>query len=227
MPRRARLVDEMVPLHIVQRGNNRQPCFFQEADYLVFLQLLAASAGLNDCEIHAYVLMTNHVHLLITPAKPDAASLMMKSLGENYVRYVNKRYARVGTLWQGRFHSCLVQDELYLMVCHRYIELNPVRAGMVVHPADYRWSSHRCNGYGDQQGLITPHSLYQQLGNDPAARQTAYRALFDSELQPDTLSALRAATKRNFALGNAAFTAAIVQEAGYPIHSVPGRPSRA
>ncbi|MDB5936693.1 MAG: transposase, partial [Massilia sp.] len=150
MARAPRPVLPDVPLHITQRGNNRLNCFFGEIDYLVYLELLRAAAQDASCDLHAYVLMTNHVHLLITPKDERGPASLMKSLGERYVQYVNRRYARTGTLWEGRYHSCLVQSERYLMVCQRYIELNPVRAMLADNPARYQWSSFLCNAYGKE-----------------------------------------------------------------------------
>jgi putative transposase len=167
MPRRPRLVVADVPLHIIQRGNNRNNCFFSNSDYLVYLDLLRRSAAAASCRVHAYVLMSNHIHILASPATQSAAGSMMKAIGERYVRYVNQSYGRSGTLWEGRYHSCLVQDETYLLVCHRYIELNPVRAGMVTTPSLYEWSSHRCNAYGNADAIITPHPIFTSLVQHP------------------------------------------------------------
>jgi len=142
MPRRARLVAPGIPLHIIQRGNNRQACFFHDDDYSLYLDWLLDYSELAGCTMHAYVLMTNHVHLLLTPGTKESAGLLMKRLGQRYVQYVNRTYRRSGTLWEGRFRSCIAQEDIYLLICQRYIELNPVRAGMVRYPADYRWSSY-------------------------------------------------------------------------------------
>ena len=138
MPRRARLSLPGIPWHIIQRGNNRAVCFHAEADYQYYLHYLKEFADKFGCEVHAYVLMTNHIHLLLTPAKEDSAGLLMKHLGQRYVQYVNRTYQRSGTLWEGRFRSCLTQTEDYVLACYRYIELNPVRAGMVMKPQHYR-----------------------------------------------------------------------------------------
>ncbi|PTR10619.1 REP element-mobilizing transposase RayT [Nitrosospira sp. Nsp5] len=154
MPRRARLVLPNIPLHIIQRGNNRQACFFADEDYSVYLDWLAEHASKTGCQVHAYVLMTNHVHLLISADGVEAPGLLMKVLGQCYVQYVNRTYQRSGTLWEGRFRSCLIQDEIYLLACQRYIELNPVRAGMVAHPTEYRWSSYRANAQGEVDALV-------------------------------------------------------------------------
>jgi putative transposase len=207
MPRRARLALPNIPLHLIQRGNNRQACFFADEDYRFYLDWLAEHAGKTSCRIHAYVLMTNHVHLLLSAESAQAVGALMKALGQRYVQYVNRTYRRSGTLWEGRFRSCLTQDETYLLACQRYIELNPVRADMVAHPADYRWSSYRANAQGEADGLVRPHPLYAALGADATSRQAAYRELFRYELEPGLVDEIRRATNGNFALGDARFSA--------------------
>jgi putative transposase len=192
-------------MHITPRGNNRLRCFFSDSDHLVYLELLGKAAHETGCLVHAYVLMTNHIHLLVSPSKEQGPGMMMKSLGEQYVSYVNRRQTRTGTLWEGRFRSCLVQTERYLMVCQRYIELNPVRAQMVSDPAAYSWSSYHRNAHGDANAVVTPHELYDRSGGDAIARQKAYRDLFDEALSVDTLKEVRRATHANSALGNDAF----------------------
>ncbi len=160
MPRRPRIVIPQMPLHVIQRGNNRQACFFADEDYRRYLDWLREYAGELGCDIHAYVLTTNHVHLLLTPREADSVGRLMKRLGQRYVQYVNRVYQRSGTLWEGRFKSCLTQEEQYVLGCYRYIELNPVRAGMVEHPADYPWTSYRINAQNEKSELVTPHPLY-------------------------------------------------------------------
>ena len=149
MPRRPRLILPGIPLHIIQRGNNRQACFYADEDCRNYLVWLQEYANRNRCAPHAYVLMTNHVHLLVTPQTAEGAGQLMKQLGQRYVQYVNRTYRRTGTLWEGRFRSCLTQEEHYVLACYRYIELNPIRAGMVEHPAEYLWSSYRANTQGE------------------------------------------------------------------------------
>jgi putative transposase len=205
MPRRPRLKLGGVPLHVVQRGNNRAACFFADEDYCCYLHWLRHYATQYGCAVHAYVLMTNHVHLLLTPVKADAASKLLQSLGRRYVQYVNHCYRRSGTLWEGRFKASLVQAEEYLLACQRYIELNPVRADMVSHPRDYPWSSYAAHAEGARNDLLTPHPLYLALGGNEDARRDAYQALFRSALDPDLLNAIRKATQRGLVLGNDRF----------------------
>ena len=187
MPRRARLSLAGIPWHIIQRGNNRSVCFFSEEDYRRYLDDLTDLSGRFGCAIHAYVLMTNHVHLLLTPEKADSAALMMKHLGQRYVQYVNRTYRRSGTLWEGRFRSCLTQSEDYVLACYRYIELNPVRAAMVNRPQDYRWSSYHANAQGKIDRVLTPHAEYLRLARDDTDRREAYRALFKAHLEAETV----------------------------------------
>ncbi len=205
MPRRPRLILPNVPLHLIQRGNNRQVCFAADEDYRFYLDWLKEYADKTGCQIHAYVLMTNHVHLLLSSPTSDAAGALMKALGQRYVQYFNRTYRRSGTLWEGRFRSCLTQQESYLLACQRYIELNPVRAGMVEHPGEYRWSSYRANAQGEDNPFIQPHELFLALGQGVEARQAAYRELFRYELEPNVVDEIRKATNGNFALGDARF----------------------
>lgn len=211
MPRRARLVVPGIPWHIIQRGNNRNSCFYADEDYLYYLDTLGEQADKHHCTLHAYVLMTNHVHLLITPAEEDSAALLMKNLGQRYVQYINRAYRRSGTLWEGRFKSCLTQDETYVLTCYRYIELNPVRANMVIHPREYRWSSYHTNGDGVHDPILTPHSTYLRLGQTESERQAAYRSLFEAHIEPEKLNSIRQATNGNYVLGDNRFQEEIAQ----------------
>lgn len=205
MARLPRIVIPEQPLHIIQRGNNRAPCFFADEDYRFYLDSLKDAAIRFGCRIHAYVLMTNHVHLLLTPASAESPSAVLQSVGRRYVRYVNQMYRRTGTLWEGRFKSTLIDSERYLLVCSRYIELNPVRARMVEQPGDYRWSSYRHNALGQMDALLTPHCLYENLGADTMQRCAAYRALFSVQTDPAELQAIRGATETGAVLGNDRF----------------------
>lgn len=228
MPRRARVILPGVTLHLIQRGNNRSACFFAEEDYLFYLEHLADQARKHGCAIHAWCLMTNHVHLLLTPAKPESAGMLMKGLGQRYVQYINRTYRRSGTLWEGRFRSCLMQEESYVLACYRYIEMNPVRAGMVEHPAEYRWSSYRVNAQAEQSALIKRHSLYQALGEADGSRAEAYRELFRHQLDPGLVDQIRSATNGNYALGSSRFTAEVERVLGRRVtRGKPGRPKQA
>lgn len=224
MPRRPRLMLANVPLHIISRGNNRCACFFAEDDYYFYLECLKQYAAATGCQIHAYVLMTNHVHLLLSSSVRDGVSALMKALGQRYVQYVNRTYRRSGTLWEGRYHSCLTQEANYFLVCQRYIELNPIRASMVAHPAEYRWSSFRANAQGERSDLVTPHALYLALSTHAQGRQIAYRELFRDELEPGMVDAIRQATNGNFALGDPRFGEQIAQALGR--RALPGKAGR-
>ena len=225
MPRRARLALAGVPSHIIQRGNNRAVCFYAEDDYQFYLHHLQEYAKKFGCAIHAYVLMTNHVHLLFTPEQADSASLLMKHLGQVYVQYINRSYQRSGTLWEGRFRSCLTQTESYVLACYRYIELNPVRAGMVNQPQDYRWSSYHANALGKHSPLLTPQEEYLRLSANDADRLTAYSALFSAHLDPATVEQIRSATNGNYALGSKRFQLEIEQALQRRVsRGVAGRP---
>lgn len=177
MARRPRIDLPGVPQHVVQRGNDCQPCFFTDADRHCYLQNLREIALRDRCQVHAYVLMTNHVHLLMTPESSGQVARLMQALGRRYVRYVNDRYRRTGTLWEGRYKSSLVDRDTYLLRCYRYIELNPVRARMCADPADYPWSSHAANAFGRDDVVVPPHPNYRALGATREERCAAYRAI--------------------------------------------------
>jgi len=211
-------------LHIIQRGNNRQICFVADEDYRFYLDWLHEFAGKTGCRVHAYVLMTNHVHLLLSADRGDSVGALMKGLGQRYVQHFNRTYSRSGTLWEGRFRSCLIQAQDYLLACLRYIELNPVRAGMVKPPAEYRCSSYRANAQGQNDALLTPHEAYLALGVTEPMRQAAYRELFHSELEPALVEQIRTASNGNFALGNARFAAQTAAALGRRV--TPGKPGR-
>ncbi len=224
MPRRPRLILPNVPVHLIQRGNNRQPCFVADEDYSFYLDWLREYAVQAGCHVHAYVLMTNHVHLLVSAGRAEAPGEMMKALGQRYVQYFNRTYRRSGTLWEGRYRSCLTQAEDYLLACQRYIELNPVRAAMVAHPAEYRWSSYRANAQGEADRLLQPHEVYRALGTDVENRQAAYRELFRHELEPGLVDEIRRATNGNFALGSERFGVELAQLLGRRV--TPGKSGR-
>jgi putative transposase len=203
--RQPRFVLPGQPQHVIQRGNNHAIIFTDDSDHLYYLEILAEACERHDCKVHAYVLMSNHVHLLITPVSETGISLVMQSLGRRYVQYFNYRYTRTGTMWEGRYKATLLDTEQYLLACHRYIELNPVRAGMVGFPGDYRWSSFRFNALGMPDALITHHEIYQALGSDDVLRQQRYRALFDHCIDPTVIDGIREATNKGWVLGNDRF----------------------
>ena len=196
MARPPRIVLPGQPVHVVQRGHNRQPVFFDALDYRQYLKHLADAAERTICDLHAYVLMTNHVHLLVTPNRTCSLSQLMQSVNRRFVRFINSRYGRRGTLWEGRFKSALIDNDRYLFACSRYIELNPVRAGMVDTPAMYRWSSYLCNALGRKDPLLTSHAMYHALGDNPEERRKAYRQLFEGELEENVVATIRSATQR-------------------------------
>ena len=225
MPRRSRIHLDGVPLHIVQRGHNREPCFFAEDDYASYLHWLGEALSAAECVLHAYVLMTNHVHLLLTPKRAKAVPNLMISLGRRYVQYINRTYRRTGTLWDSRYKSSLVQAETYLLACQRYIELNPVRAAMVEDPAHYRWTSYRANGLGQPDPRLTPHALYLALGRSEKERQLQYRGLFRAHTDRAAIDDIRLALNQSQPLGNARFYAKIERMTGQRREARPrGRP---
>lgn len=200
MPRKRRCCPPGLPVHVVQRGNNRQACFADEADLKAYAHWLRVGARKYRIEVHAWVFMTNHVHLLVTPSLPDSISRCMQYLGRYYVRRFNDRYRRSGTLYEGRFKSSIVESREYLLVCQRYIELNPVRAGLVADPVDYIWSSYRAHAFGQAAGLWQPHPEYLALGETPAGRRSAYRQFFEQELSASVLTDIRAALNKGLVL---------------------------
>lgn len=201
MPRRPRVVLPGHTLHVIQRGNNRAACFVDDRDRKRYLSALMCVSARERCAIHAYVLMTNHTHLLVTAAEARGPARMMQALGCQYVRYFNDRHGRTGTLWEGRYRSSLIDSERYLLQCSRYIEMNPVRAGLVSAASDYRWSSFRSNALGRRDSLLRSHPVYLALGNSDSTRRDAYRALFSIPLAPPELDAIRRATSQGVALG--------------------------
>jgi len=205
MARPNRLILPDVPVHIIQRGHNRAPCFFSTRDFESYRDVLLETSQRYHCAIHAYVLMTNHVHLLVTAVDPIVASRMMQAIGLRYVQRVNLHQQRKGTLWEGRFKSSVIHSERYFLTCSRYIELNPVRAGMVEHAGDYRWSSYRHNAHGEHDPLVTSYSLYDALASTPQLRRTAYRELFRQAIEPQSLESIRKAGNRGAVLGDVLF----------------------
>lgn len=225
MARLPRYFVENVPLHIILRGNNREPIFANDEDCQFFKQSLADAAKRHMLAVHAYVFMTNHVHLLVSPATEHSAPKTMQSLGRRYVQYFNYRYQRTGTLWEGRYRATVVDAENYLFECMRYIELNPVRAGMIGHPRDHAWSSYRANGETKTDALVHPHALYFALGRDEQERRTAYRALFKAPLEQQMLDQIRDSTNKGWALGSGQFQSKIERLAERRAKPLPkGRP---
>lgn len=201
MPRSARLVVPDLPLHIIQRGNNRAGCFIDDSDRTFYLFHLGRGLIRFQCSLHAYCLMTNHVHLLITPRKAEGCGLLMKHVSQLYSQYINRKYKRTGGLWEGRFRSCVVESDSYLLACYRYIELNPVRAGLVQSPQDYCWSSYRINAGSAPQGILTPHLEYLRLGATDHERRRAYADLVATGLEDVELAEIRLSTNGGYALG--------------------------
>ena len=205
MARLPRLDLPDIPQHVVQRGNNRSACFFSDRDRLAYLSALKEASATFGCQVHAYVLMTNHAHLLLTGRQKGAVSSAMQSLGRRYVRYINGVRQRTGTLFEGRFKASLIETERYLMTCYRYIELNPVRAAIVGSPDEYPWSSYRHNALGEPDSLITCRPEYLELGDTPEARQHAYRQLFQETFAEGEIDAIRAHLNKDCALGSPQF----------------------
>lgn len=215
-----------LPLHVIQRGNNRAPIFRGSGDLAFFRDSIYHSARKHDVAIHAYVLMTNHVHMLATPETATSLPAMMQAIGRVYVQYFNSMHSRTGTLWEGRYKAAIVDEEHYLLKCMRYIELNPVRANMVASPGEYPWSSFRANAHGAVDKLISPHAAYLALDTSTNECRTAYRELFGSTIEFVDLRAIRDATQNAWALGNAAFCAKIAAASRRGNRLVAGRPRK-
>jgi len=213
--------------HLIQRGNNREPIFVCDEDYSFYLECLQDAAERFGCAIHAYVLMTNHVHLLATPETEQSLPKALQSVGRRYVQYFNHTYNRTGTLWEGRYKATLIDSDQYLLTCMRYIELNPVRADMVDHPGDYPWSSYRANAAGDENQLLTQHLIYNRLDRNCDARLSAYRQLFRGRLAKADVDAIREATNKAWVLGNDRFRLKIEALSGRRTSQKPrGRPRK-
>lgn len=227
MPRAPRLTLAGQAHHVIQRGNNKQAIFFCDADRKRFLADLGEGLAKYDCALHAYVLMTNHIHLLITPGRDEAIGQLMQSLGRRYVGHVNRSYGRTGTLWEGRFKSTIVDAEGYVMACYRYIEANPVRARMVSEASDYPWSSFGANALGQDGALLTEHEAYRDLGATVQARRAAYRALFDEGLGDDVITVIRDSAQRGWVAGSDRFRRQIEAALGRRVEQpVRGRPRK-
>lgn len=207
MARLPRLVIPHQPHHVIQRGNNRHTIFVDAEDHAVFLGWLRESAKAFKVAIHAYVLMPNHLHLLATPSDETGLSRLMQWVGRHYVPYFNKKYARSGTLWEGRYRATVIDSERYFLICSRYIELNPLRAGLVADPLAYPWSSFAHHIGVKADPIITDHALYWSLGNTPFDRELAYKGMVEHGLSATDCRAITEATTKGWALGSEDFKA--------------------
>jgi putative transposase len=215
MARRLRYILPGVAVHVVQRGVDRAACFRGDADYLVYLSHLRQLSLKHGCAVHAYCLMTNHVHLLLSPATADCCAWLMRDLGRRYVPYFNRRHKRTGTLWEGRFRSCIVESARYVLACYRYIELNPVRAGMVGQAAAYIWSSHAANSGALPDRSLSPHAEYEALSADQDKRASEYRTLFADQMDEASLRAIRDATNSGYPLVSESFKHRVIAPLGW------------
>ena len=205
MARLPRFVLPGHPQHVIQRGNNRQQILFAEDDYWFLWEKIGTAATKFQCQIHAYVLMPNHFHLLLTPLQENGIGKLMQYVGRYYVQFFNGRYERTGTLWEGRYRATLIEPETWLLPVSRYVESNPIRAGLVQSRGDYGWSSYGANALGADDPLVTPHGVYERLGRSQKARQTAYAKGFEPPLDDATLTRIRDATNKAWVLGDHAF----------------------
>ena len=215
MARQPRVIIPDQPVHIMHRGNNRQDIFLNDDDRQRFLQYVGTSLNATGCKLHAYVLMTNHFHFLLTPPNAEALSCFMQALGRHYVRYFNGEYKRSGTLWEGRYKSSLIDSDAYLLTCYRYIEDNPVRAGMVASAEQHAWSSYRYNGLGESDSLITEHLNYSQLAKEKTQRLTVYKGFFSEiPLKNDEIKLITQSVDRGQVLGKKGFTTMVESVTG-------------
>ena len=224
MPRQSRFLLAGIAAHITQRGHNGADCFHHEGDYLLYLLHLRELAEKHACAVHAYCLMTNHVHLLLTPSSDQVCSGLMRDLGQRYVQYFNRRYGRIGTLWQGRYWANVAESARYVLGCYRYIERNPVEAHMVRLPGDYAWSSVAANAGQRVDPLIRPHAEYLALGSDDVTRQTSYSELVHKPLEADLVRQIRESRDSGYPLASDPFKAALAARLGRKME--PGRPGR-
>jgi len=225
MPRKPRFYLPGVPAHVMQRGHNRNAIFFEDNDYREYLKILKKISDRYECQIHAYVLMTNHVHLLVTPAHENSISLMFQSIGRLYVTYINKTYNRSGTLWEGRHKGNIIEAENYFITCMKYIELNPVRAKIVKELSDYPWSSYAANGYNKPNAIITRHKLYLSLASSNVNRVKIYRNLFEKIEEKETIKKVSSSIQSGTPLGSENFLKQIENSFNFPIgYRERGRP---
>jgi len=200
--------------HVIQRGNNRQACFYEHTDYKVYLDKLREYSQKYHVEIHAFILMTNHTHLLLTPTTSNGISQLMQALGRYYVRYFNTRHNRTGTLWEGRYKAALIDCDRYFLTVMRYIELNPVRAGMVTNPAQYPWSSYQENALGKNIKMISYHPCYLALSKNEITRREAYLTLFEQQISEQRVQEIRESTYYAWVIGDADFSQQITSLSG-------------
>ena len=227
MPRKPRFFIPGVAVHVVQRGHSRNPVFFDTSDYQAYLSYLYDALDRYSCRLHAYVLMTNHVHLLLTPDNRNGISRVMQSVNRLYVPYINHVYGGSGSIWEGRYKASLINHDEYLLTCMRYIELNPVRAGMVTMPEEYPWSSYGVNAWGDRNDNLIFHDLYEALGEDAEARLMAYRQLFNVHIDNRTIGEIRKACMTGTPLGNDRFREMVEMQLGCKVgQSRRGRPGK-
>ena len=227
MPRKPRFFLPNVPVHMMIRGNNRQAVFAENEDYFAYRSWLREASELHDCNIHAYALMTNHVHILLSAEDTRSISKLSQAVGRKYVPYFNHKYGKSGTLWEGRFKANSIDSEFYLLACYRYIELNAVRAGMVSESVDYAWSSYHANANGDTDITVTPHSAYLRLGRTKALRQAAYKELFKDSLSENLISEIQQTTQTGTPLGSEKFRKEIEELLGVKTgYSKRGRPTK-
>jgi putative transposase len=227
MARKPRLFVADIPYHVVQRGNNKSPVFFTDQDYLFFLDVLQEAKVKHPCSIYSYCLMTNHFHLLLEPKDKDNISLLIKLLGAKYVHYINKVYTRTGTLWEGRFKCSLIDKESYFLSCLRYIETNPVRAGIVNAPELYCWSSYRFRAFGEKNPILDFDPWYNSLGNDDEERQFIYRQFFQNLMPEPAIKVIREMTNKGGIIGTDDFRTQIEEITQRRIViRPPGRPKK-
>ena len=226
MARQTRMYIPGIPTHVVQRGHNRNACFFTDEDYAYYKKGLAEALSRYGASLHAYCLMTNHIHLLLTPFYEDSIQRVFQHMGRQYAQHINQTYRRTGALREGRYKGSLICEDHYLLACYRYIELNPVNAALVAKPEEYCWSSYRANGCGEEDELITAHQNYRDLGTTTNERCITYRELFQTPLADKDIHDIRVATKTNRWVGDARFQQRLEKTLGRQLNvAKPGRPS--
>ncbi|GAC1406381.1 MAG: transposase [Burkholderiaceae bacterium] len=227
MARLSRLIIPNAPHHVMQRGAARQAVFHDADDFRTFLHYLKDAAKQFKLAIHAYVLMSDHIHLLVSPADLTGLARTMQWIGRHYVPYFNQKYGSIGTIWQGRYKAAVIDSERYFLVCSQYIELNPVRAGVTDQPADYPWSSYRHHVGIAPDPLISEHAVYWALGNTPFAREAAYRHLSDQEMSTEVMAAITDSTLKGWAIGTEEFKSSLEKQANMRVRpSKAGRPRK-